>query len=726
MLLSKFYRWLSPALVACVLLASFACSKESKISGHLEKADKYFAEQKYKEAVIEYLNVLKLDPKNTRAAEQIGLAYYNQGDLQKAFPYLVKAEELSPDNLEVRQKLGNIYLLGRKIEDVRREADYILGKDPKNFDAIMLLAAIATIPQDVDAAIARLQALKPEYGDKPRYQMALGTLYMRKGQPAEAEKAFKEAVRLDPQSADAHNALGDFFANQNKLAEAKEQFRTAAGLAPPASLAWLKLADFYLRTNEPEEAKKVLQEITAKAPDSIPAWQQLAQIALAEQKYDESLKLAEVILGKSASNLDALILKGRIHLAREDNEAALKELKEVVKLYPNSAQAQFFLGQALLQAKNTLEAKAAFKEAVRLEPGFVDAQLRMAQIDLQGRDFKAAISTLETIVEKEPKLAQPYLLLGTAHLANNEANKALGVFQQFASLSPKDPRGPYFVGIALRAQGKTAEAKAQFESALVLAPGYLDPLTQLVQMDLADKKPDEAVNRVKEQIAQAPKAEAGLQYLLGRVYQSQNEAKLAEAAYKKAMELNPEISGADLALGQLYATGGKEQEALARFQDALKVNPKDQMALMLTGIIYTTRGDMPQAQTYFEKVLEVNPNFAPAANNLAYIYFEYGGDKEKAFELARKANELAPDDPQIQDTLGWILYSRGDYQWALRLLNDAASKLADNPEVLYHLGMTQLKLEQKDKAKESLEKALQLSADFRGHAEAKQSLDTLK
>ena len=382
--------------------------------------------------------------------------------------------------------------------------------------------------------------------------------------------------------------------------------------------------------------------------------------------------------------------------------------------------------RALLLAKNPLDAKAAFKEAIRLEPGFVDAQLRMAQIDLQGRDFKAAISTLESIVEKQPKLAQPYLLLGTAHLAKNEANKALDVFQQFASLSPKDPRWPYFVGIALRAQGKPAEARLQFEAALALAPGYLDPLTQLVQMDLADKKPDDAVKRVKEQIAQAPKTEAGLQYLLGRVYQAQNDAKLAEAAYKKAIELNPEISGAYLALGQLYASGGKEQEALAQFQDALKVNHKHQMAPMLTGIIYTTRGGMPQAQTYFEKVMEVTPNFAPAANNLAYIYFEFGGDKEKAFQLARKANELAPEDPQIQDTLGWIVYSRGDYQWALRLLNDAATKLSDNPEVLYHLGMTQLKLDQKDKAKESLEKALQLSADFRGHAEAKQSLEAIR
>jgi len=94
-----------------------------------------------------------------------------------------------------------------------------------------------------------------------------------------------------------------------------------------------------------------------------------------------------------------------------------------------------------------------------------------------------------------------------------------------------------------------------------------------------------------------------------------------------------------------------------------------------------------RAREFYEKVLALNPRFAPAANNLAWILSEHGGDKDKALALAQTAKELAPEDAQVSDTLGWIFYRRGLHQRALALLKDSAAKLPGNPEVQYHLGM---------------------------------------
>jgi Flp pilus assembly protein TadD len=84
------------------------------------------------------------------------------------------------------------------------------------------------------------------------------------------------------------------------------------------------------------------------------------------------------------------------------------------------------------------------------------------------------------------------------------------------TLAPKDPRGFYLLGVGLQVQGKTAEAKKEFEAALALAPGYVEPLGQLAGMALADKQPDAAISRVTKQIALMPKT-GGLQYLPGKV-----------------------------------------------------------------------------------------------------------------------------------------------------------------------------------------------------------------
>ena len=75
-------------------------------------------------------------------------------------------------------------------------------------------------------------------------------------------------------------------------------------------------------------------------------------------------------------------------------------------------------------------------------------------------------------------------------------------------------------------------------------------------------------------------------------------------------------------------------------------------------------------------------------NNLACLYSEHLGQLEKGYQLARKVRDLAPTDPSVADTLGWILYHKGEYSPALNLLRESAAKLTAQPEVQYHLGMT--------------------------------------
>src|SRR5207253_9166563 len=67
-------------------------------------------------------------------------------------------------------------------------------------------------------------------------------------------------------------------------------------------------------------------------------------------------------------------------------------------------------------------------------------------------------------------------------------------------------------------------------------------------------------------------------------------------------------------------------------------------------------------------------------NNLAVLYSEQFGQLDKAYELAEKAREAAPNEPHLADTLGWISFKKGDYGKAMPLLRDSASKLPDRSE----------------------------------------------
>src|SRR5437016_12909555 len=152
----------------------------------------------------------------------------------------------------------------------------------------------------------------------------------------------------------------------------------------------------------------------------------------------------------------------------------------------------------------------------------------------------------------------------------------------------------------------------------------------------------------------------------------------AETALKKAIELDPNLGAPCSLLVAIYVQTNKLPEALKELETVLAKNPQYSPALLTSGIIYERMGDFAKARDNYEKVLALTPNFVPALNNLAYIYSEKLTNLDRATELARKAHDLAPAEPSVQDTFGWVLYRQGKYQEAAELLEESASESPGN------------------------------------------------
>jgi tetratricopeptide (TPR) repeat protein len=158
----------------------------------------------------------------------------------------------------------------------------------------------------------------------------------------------------------------------------------------------------------------------------------------------------------------------------------------------------------------------------------------------------------------------------------------------------------------------------------------------------------------------------------------------------------------------------------------LSKDPNDTPALMTLALVYERMNDFPKARDAYERLLSIQSNFVPALNNLAYLYTEHLNNLDKAYELARKARELAGNDASVGDTFGWVLYKRGDYQQALTILQESAGKAADNPEVQFHLGMTAYMMGQTDLARAAFKKAASATKDFPDKDESKRRLVLLE
>ena len=116
---------------SCIALAG--CSKEARTERHWKKAEKYYSENKLKEAILEYQNVIKLDPKHANAHYKLGLSYLQARMFREAFTEFSKSVELKPEMLDARNQLGQLYFLSGDRKKALEQANLILAKDAKKF-----------------------------------------------------------------------------------------------------------------------------------------------------------------------------------------------------------------------------------------------------------------------------------------------------------------------------------------------------------------------------------------------------------------------------------------------------------------------------------------------------------------------------------------------------------------------------------------------------------------
>jgi tetratricopeptide (TPR) repeat protein len=711
-------------LFVFVTLTSCAWTPEGKKARYLEAADGYYDQEQYREAIIEYRNVLLIEEDHPRATQRLGLAHFQMGQLGQAYRYLQKSRELDPADNETRLKLATIHVLANQPVEAKSEASYVLEQDPKNLDALIIMAGAAETPEEVDAALAQLELVRADYSNDARFHLAVGDTYIKKRDIDKAEEAYKTAAEVEPDSIHAHLALGSFFIARRNLEKAEEEFKRAADLAPKDSVIQIRLVDFYLLSRKNEEAKTLLRGLTEEVPDFLPAWLKLAELAFSERDYEEAARALDIFIEKSPNNPDALELRGRIHFARgERTEAtekfreAINILQQVVKRRPNVPSLHYRLAQAHLRLGELVQAERELEEVRRLAPDSIPGRLLLAEMNLRTGDVDKTIENVEDLVEDQPN-AQAYQILGAAYLRKRDLDRALEAYQEAVALVPNDHESRHSLGVIYRAKGDLIEAQRQFEMALSLAPGQVEPLAQLVAMAVLAQQPNQAIVRIQKQIDLVPNSGAH-HYLLGSTYLAMRDQDRAIDALIKATQLEPRLLGPYARIAGIYAATGQFDEAVVQMKEAAAQNPDDVATLMILGMLYHGQGDTPNARDMYETILEIQSDFAPAANNLAYILAEEEGNFDKALQLAETARGADPDNPQIADTLGWILYRRGTYDRAVSLLKEAATKMPDNAEIQYHLGMTHFKLNQHEEAWLALKRALELSSDFPGANEAR-------
>jgi tetratricopeptide (TPR) repeat protein len=708
-------------LLVAATLAS--CSLEARKARYLEHGEKYFKAGEYDNAKIEYMKLLFADPQNALPFQRLGFIWLEEGAPLRAISFLSKARDLAPNDLSNRLNLARTFMSLARVADARKEVMAVLEQSPAHDDALVLLADTDQTKEDREYTRQYLDKL-PEHNGLA-FQLTSANLAVQSGDFASAVVLLERAVTLDPKSPLPHLAMATLATYRNKLTDAEREFKTAAELSPIRSSTRLRYADFKIQHGGGNDVKEFLKEITRQAPDSLPAWCFLSQIALANGKHNEALSLLENVFSRDSQNPEARLLEAQVWLAKGETQKAVERFEDLEKTYTNVPLINYHLALAYLQNKNPGQATIALGHAIAAKPDYLEAILLRAELDLESGNASLVVPSMVNLLTQRPHLLAAELILTEAYLSLGRLDEAAAVIREQTRMSPAEPDPYYRLGLVLREDGKGDEAQTAFEKVLELEPGNLMAVNQLVDLDIAKRDFNSAMSRVETLLKKSP-VPAVAYFMEGKTYAAQGKFAEAEASLLKAIELDSNSLGNYQLLVSVYLSANKPDQAIRQLEILLSKDPEITWALVTLASTYVKVGDFAKARDSYERLLSTNPNSAEALNALAALYNDRFNQPDKAYNLAAKARALAPVDPRIAATLGWILYKQGDYQQALGLLQEAVIKLPDDPDIQFRFGMASYMMDQSDIARAAFKKAAQVSADSSMQEEARRWLAFLE
>jgi len=702
--------------------SSCARSPEAKEAKFLKRGQALLAQKDYPRALLEFRNAATVMPKDAEPYYRMGLTYLESRDVQSAVRALQKATALNPKHAEAQLKLAELMTISRDqkiiLEGFSR-LQSVFGDSPDNPEAIDTLAlaewklgkpenaterlveALKRFPTHLESSVvlARMkllakdwngaeEVLKRAVADAPQSspaETALGELYLVLRQPAKAEAELKKAAQLDPKNGNALISLGALDIATGRMDEAEKTYKQLAALPEKA---YKPLHAMFLYRNGKRDAALAEFEALAKSdPNDREARTRLLAAYMGMNRVAQAENVLAVALKRNPKDTEALEQRAELRLRSGRADDAEKDLKEVLHFKPDSANAHYALARAYSAKGLPNNQQQELEQALKLAPTLLPARLALAMSFLSRKQAKAALDVIDQAPENQKRLREwiigrnwPLLSLGNFQEARAGIDRALQ--------DGRPPTAVYQDAALHLLEHDYAGARVSLEELLQHNVTDVRVAELLMETYAGQQQVPKGVDRLKELVAAHPQS-APLNQLLGQWSRRAGDTAAARKAFESAKAADQHFVPADLSLAEMEIEDGRDAAALQRLGGVVTADPKNVGAWLLSARAQGVVGAHAAEVASYRAVLSVDQSNLIALNNLAYTLA--ADDPDEALKLAQQAAEIAPDSPNVQDTLGWIYYRKGLYSMAVRYLKTAVDK-ESTPRRQFHLGMTYLKV----------------------------------
>jgi len=511
----------------------------------------------------------------------------------------------------------------------------------------------------------------------------LGIIDTSEKEYANALEAFQHALRLDPKSARTRNNLGNLYVAEDKIELAEKEFRTALQLDPtnsdahynlglllmangtaaeaivhfqhvrPANLATrLNLLRAYLRAGRSAEGLKLATEISAANSKDVELHLTLGALLGSEKQYHAAQLEFEKASALQPESFETLYNLGQVYLRSRDYAKAELILNRALKLKPESAETLYLLAQVYADQAKAVDALDVLARAHRLAPENTDVIFLLARVSMSQKYFEDAIPLLESGLKITPQRADLHAALGESYFMSGKTEKAIQEFQSLVELD-SSARSYAFLGLSYRHLGRFDEARKYFQEGLKRDP-----------------------------------RNASCLFNMGFIEERQGNNAGAEGFFQKALKSNPEFADALLELANLRMENKKFDEAAQLLRRYVRVSPQPATGYYKLAMVERSLHQTEAAQRDLQVFQTLSKDVSSGPQPYQHL-FDYLNNRSTLTAQDRTQLDLAQLTEQIQTH-------------------------PDQPQDLYLLAETYLKLGRRDDALKTVGQLDQLSSgDYR-------------
>ncbi len=286
-------------------------------------------------------------------------------------------------------------------------------------------------------ALRRLDEARRKAPDVPRLYLLLGEMLLKANRASDAEGAFDQLVRLEPDDFSGRLGLGIARERQGKTEAAMEALDRARALEPRNTKAYFELANVEAARGNRARAEDWLRRALEIRSDSALA-ARLAQLLVEEGKGGQAiLELSE--LAKSHDRDSGLAYDlGQVLLGEGQVDRALVELRRASSLAPGDPDIHQEIGNALATKGQLDDAISSYQRAIAASPCFASAHSNLGSVYFQLGRLSEAADSLEKAVSCNPSYAVAYQNLASVRLKQGDVAKAVAAMRSAVRASPAD------------------------------------------------------------------------------------------------------------------------------------------------------------------------------------------------------------------------------------------------------------------------------------------------